>query len=92
MAAVFYARVLHEDGSVKITLLASKTKLASINSLKPPLKPEPRMTIPRLELRATLIAACLLNLVASDLSVPMDQCYAWSDAQIVYVGYTRQSL
>lgn len=83
MAAVIYARVINEDGSVNITLLASKTKLVSINSLKPSSKPEPRMTIPRLELRAGLIAARLLRFVASDLSVPIDQCYAWNDAQII---------
>ncbi|XP_014213062.1 uncharacterized protein LOC106642714 [Copidosoma floridanum] len=41
------------------------------------------MTIPRLELRATLLAAKLLGTVATGLDVPSDRHFLWSDSSTV---------
>ncbi|XP_033225901.1 uncharacterized protein LOC117178583 [Belonocnema kinseyi] len=41
------------------------------------------MTIPCLELGATLIAAQLLHRVCTELEIPPHLCCAWSDSQIV---------
>ena len=41
------------------------------------------MTIPRLKLRATLLAARLAQGQARALNVSLMECYAWSDSQVV---------
>ncbi|XP_058796602.1 uncharacterized protein LOC131667274 [Phymastichus coffea] len=41
------------------------------------------MTIPRLELRAALIASRLLVILARSLDVPLSDCHLWSDSRIV---------
>ncbi|XP_014217126.1 uncharacterized protein LOC106645718 [Copidosoma floridanum] len=41
------------------------------------------MTIPRLELRAALLAAKLLQLTSTELDAPIENCRAWTDSQIV---------
>ena len=66
-----------------VHLLIAKTKLAPIRSLRPQNQPMPRMTIPKLELRAALMAVRTLRLLASDLGVLIDRCQAWTDSQIV---------
>ena len=48
------------------------------------------MTIPRLELRAALMAAKMLQSLASDLNVPIECCHAWTDAKIV-LGWLRSN-
>jgi hypothetical protein len=40
------------------------------------------MTITRLELRAALLAARLLSLVAKGLGIDQRDCHSWSDSQI----------
>ncbi len=71
--AVVYLRTTHEDGTVSITLVTSKSRVA-------PLKP---VTIPRLELVAAHLLSKLLRSVSHDLSIPLSQIYAWSDSRIV---------
>ncbi|XP_043480108.1 uncharacterized protein LOC122509872 [Leptopilina heterotoma] len=63
-------------------LLAAKTKLSPIKSLIPTTKPNARMTIPRLELRAALLGAKLIQLQAEALGVKLHDCFAWSDSQV----------
>ncbi|KAL7299355.1 hypothetical protein TKK_0007926 [Trichogramma kaykai] len=41
------------------------------------------MTIPRLELRAALLASRLLQHIANGIGVPIENCHAWSDSRIV---------
>ncbi|OXU31045.1 hypothetical protein TSAR_004746 [Trichomalopsis sarcophagae] len=48
------------------------------------------MTIPRLELRATLIGARLLQTLLAELDIPLDHCQAWSDSQIM-LSWLRSS-
>uniref|UniRef100_A0ABD2XIC6 RNase H type-1 domain-containing protein n=1 Tax=Trichogramma kaykai TaxID=54128 RepID=A0ABD2XIC6_9HYME len=43
----------------------------------------PRSTIPRLELRAALIAARLLRTICDELAIDINTCVAWSDSRIV---------
>ena len=83
IAAAVYIRVIKNNGHACVTLISAKTKLSPIRSLKSPAKPENRMTIPRLELRAALIAARMIRSVAEELDIPIDRCFAWSDAKIV---------
>ncbi|XP_058791019.1 uncharacterized protein LOC131664145 [Phymastichus coffea] len=82
IAAVVYVRATHSDGKITTTILEAKSKLAPVKSLLPTTERRARMTIPRLELRATLIAAMLLKNAASALSVPPMSCHLWSDSQV----------
>ncbi len=72
-AAVVYVRVVYRDSTVSSNIVIAKSRVA-------PVKP---VTIPRLELTAAVLLARLLATVASDLSIPMDNCYAWTDSSIV---------
>ncbi|XP_058789071.1 uncharacterized protein LOC131663035 [Phymastichus coffea] len=67
LAAAVYSRVTDKDGSVTTALLNARTKLSSIKSLQPASTGRLRMTIPRLELRAALIASQLFTTTASTL-------------------------
>lgn len=82
-AAALYTRVPDEDGQFQTHLISAKTKLATLRSLKPSSQPTTRMTIPRLELRGALLAARLLSSVAKELDVPLVNCQAWTDSQVV---------
>ncbi|KAL7296745.1 hypothetical protein TKK_0010156 [Trichogramma kaykai] len=81
MAAVAYLR--HQLGDrVQLSLLVSRTKLASIRSLKDDPRKEPRITIPRLELRAAYLAVRLLHSICSELPMRIENCVAWTDSRI----------
>ena len=82
MAAVVYYRTQNHDGIARVVLVSAKTKLTPIRSLKSPTHAPNRMTIPRLELRAALLAAHLLRTVAESLDIPWSDCFAWSDSQV----------
>ncbi|XP_023245548.1 uncharacterized protein LOC111642949 [Copidosoma floridanum] len=83
MAAIIYSRLVPGAGPALCHILLARTKLSPIRSLKPVPETSARMTIPRLELRAALIAAKLLRTAADELRVPVDRCHAWCDSQIV---------
>ncbi|XP_058810029.1 uncharacterized protein LOC131675173 [Phymastichus coffea] len=82
IAAVIYVRATDSNGKITSTILCAKSKLAPVKSLLPTTQRRARMTIPRLELRATLIAAMLLKDAASALSIPPMGCHLWSDSQV----------
>ncbi|XP_058788565.1 uncharacterized protein LOC131662720 [Phymastichus coffea] len=82
LAAAVYSRVTDKDGSVTTALLNARTKLSSIKSLQPASTGRLRMTIPRLDLRAALIASQLLTTTASALKVPISACHLWSDSHV----------
>ena len=69
IAAAVYLRTDDGRGPAHVNLIAAKTKLASIKSQISSDRPCARMTIPRLKLRASLLAAKLLRLVAEDLGI-----------------------
>lgn len=71
-AAVVYLRVKSLTGSIKITLLAGKSKVA-------PLKP---MTVPRLELSAAVLLARLIDFVNKSLNSNNVPIYCWTDSTV----------
>ncbi|XP_014208616.1 uncharacterized protein LOC106639487 [Copidosoma floridanum] len=83
MAAVVYSRAENPADGVCVSILMSRTKLTPIKSLQPDATSPTRMTIPRLELQAALLAARLLRMVAEEYAVSVEHCHAWSDSQIV---------
>ncbi|XP_036347115.1 uncharacterized protein LOC118756459, partial [Rhagoletis pomonella] len=71
-AAVVYARTLQPDGTVAVSLISSKTKVA-------PLKPT---TLPRLELCAAHLASKLVRNVLHSWGNLRYPLYAWTDSTI----------
>lgn len=74
-AAVVYLRLTRPDGSISISLLGSKTKMAPIKTT----------TIPRLELSAAVLLARWMSRVKATLDnqLVITDILAWSDSQIV---------
>uniref|UniRef100_A0ABD2X6E4 Uncharacterized protein n=1 Tax=Trichogramma kaykai TaxID=54128 RepID=A0ABD2X6E4_9HYME len=72
------------------TLIWAKTKLTPARSLRLTSKSPTRMTIPRLELRAALLAARLLQHVVKEIGVPPERCHTWSDSRIVFYWLKSQ--
>ena len=81
-AAAVYLRADTGSGAARVTLVMAKTKLAPVRSLTRSEQPPSRMTIPRLELRATLLAARLLRFSSDSLGISSTDCHAWSDSRI----------
>ncbi|XP_053686318.1 uncharacterized protein LOC128735858 [Sabethes cyaneus] len=71
--ACIYLRSLFVDGSAKLRLLTSKSKLAPLSEL----------TIPRKELCAALLLTRLLAKVLPALDMPVQEVVLWSDSMIV---------
>ncbi|XP_011884105.1 PREDICTED: uncharacterized protein LOC105571249 [Vollenhovia emeryi] len=78
-AAVVYLKVVSPSGSVTITLLAGKAKVA-------PLKP---LSVPRLELSAALLLARLMDFVRETIEVKSLPYYCWTDSTIVRAWVTQ---
>ncbi|UYV61264.1 hypothetical protein LAZ67_1004155, partial [Cordylochernes scorpioides] len=72
-AAVFYIRSHFKSGQVKVSLIASKTRVA-------PLK---MISIPRLELCAALLLATLYDTIRNSLCFQIDRVFLWTDSKIV---------
>ena len=70
---VVYLRTLYTDTTISVSIVMSKSRVA-------PIKPQ---TIPRLELCGALMLSILLCQVSTDLSLPEDSVYAWTDSAIV---------
>ncbi|XP_076660488.1 uncharacterized protein LOC143363841, partial [Halictus rubicundus] len=71
-AAVVFARCISSSGTITVSLLAGKSKVA-------PLTP---LTIPRLELQAAVLLARLMNFVSSALDLRDAPCYCWTDSTV----------
>ena len=72
-AGVIYLRMTGSDGSVEVSLVCSKTKVAPIK----------RLTIPRLELCGAHLLSQLLHHVQGVLHIPSTNVFAWTDSTIV---------
>ena len=70
------------QGSAQVSLLSAKTKLAPMKSQLNTGQPCARITITRLELRAALLAAKLLRLIAEGLGISGHDSHPWSDSQV----------
>ena len=72
-AAVAYWRTVFEDDSCILTLIGSKSRVA-------PHKP---VTIPRLELQATVLACRLAHIVQTEHDLKPNERFFWSDSRTV---------
>ena len=68
-----YLRILNEEGNVHCSFLLGKSRLAPIK----------RMTIPRLELSAAVIAVKMDSLLHRELGLEIDESVFWTDSMIV---------
>ena len=72
-AGVVYLHITDTSGTVHVSLVMSKTKVAPIK----------RITIPHLELLGAYLLANLLHYVQQVLNVPSSSVFAWTDSTIV---------
>ncbi|XP_044574113.1 uncharacterized protein LOC123258307 [Drosophila ananassae] len=72
-SAVVYSRVVNDDGTISVAILAAKTRVA-------PLK---QQSLPRLELCGALLLSQLLQSIKAGLMNNDVTIYAWSDSTIV---------
>ncbi|XP_071033033.1 uncharacterized protein [Parasteatoda tepidariorum] len=79
--AVVYCKCVKNGQAATIKLIASKSRVS-------PLK---RVTIPRLELCASLLLAKLVKKVILALELPISNIYLWSDSMIVLSWIRKES-
>ncbi len=72
-SAAVYLRSVSDLGSVYVSLVMSKTKVAPIR----------RITIPRLKLCGASLLASVLSHVKQLFSIPLSSVYAWTDSTVV---------
>lgn len=72
-AAVVYLRVETSTGEIIVKLISAKTKVAPIK----------QVSLPRLELCATVLLTNLMNLIENETQLSISEKYAWTDSQIV---------
>ncbi|CAK1597552.1 unnamed protein product [Parnassius mnemosyne] len=72
-AALVYARIKTEDGTIRTKLIAARTRVAPLRTI----------SLPRLELCGALLLARLLKQVAQAMRIPSSQIFAWTDSSIV---------
>lgn len=71
-AAAVYLRLVHVDGSVTVTLLTAKSRVAPLKTI----------SIPRLELSAAHLLAKLMVFIKSTLQLHSVDCHCWTDSTI----------
>jgi len=72
--ATMYLRIVNIDDSITISLLAMKSKVVSLKTI----------SIPRLELSATLLLARLMHFARSALQLSNLKCHCWMDSTITF--------
>jgi hypothetical protein len=79
LGVVIYLRNVYNDGTIEVSFIAAKTKVA----------PRTALTIPRLELNAAVLAARLALKVETALTCQIVKVDLWSDSTIV-LGWLAQ--
>lgn len=72
-AAAIYCRVVQQDGSIRVGLVAAKTKVSPIKQI----------SLPRLELCGALLLARTMVIVKTALEMPFVDTHTWTDSEIV---------
>ena len=70
---VVYIHTLHTDTSLSIAVITAETRVALLLGL----------AVPKLELCGALLLSKLLTVTATDLNVPINHIYAWSNLSVV---------
>ena len=78
--ACAYVRVVFADGVAKCCLLMGKSRVA-------PLK---RVSIPRLELVAAVVAVKMSTMISREVDIKLSKVYFWTDASVV-LQYLRNA-
>lgn len=71
--AAIYTRITNKTGSVSVTLLTAKAKVAPIKS---------KLSIPRLELCGALLASRLIKTATEAVAIKNPKIFAWTDSTI----------
>lgn len=71
--AVIYCRVVNPDGTIKTSIIASRTRVAPLKTI----------SLPRLELCGALLLSRLLKQIERAMRIPTSQIFAWTDSSIV---------
>ncbi|XP_078380261.1 uncharacterized protein LOC144663221 [Oculina patagonica] len=79
--AVCYARYSLPDGTIKVSFVMARNRVA----------PFKQLSIPRLELQAAVLAVRLYNLVKQELSVTVKDTIFWSDSKTVLQYISNES-
>ncbi|KFD61198.1 hypothetical protein M514_26631 [Trichuris suis] len=74
--AVVYLRTISTSGTVNVSFLMAKTRIA----------PRRPLTIPRLELQAAVMAVRLVDTIKQEMGVPVDRTVYWTDSTTVLYG------
>jgi len=79
--ACLYLRVLNTNGKCITNLICSKSRVAPLQTI----------SIPRLELLATVLLARLASKYAPNLHLPIKKRFFWSDSMVVLAWISSQS-
>ncbi|KFD63099.1 hypothetical protein M514_24686 [Trichuris suis] len=71
--AVVYLRTISTSGTVNVSFLMAKTRIA----------PRRPLTIPRLELQAAVMAVRLVDTIKQEMGLPVDRTVYWTDSTTV---------
>lgn len=72
-SSVAYMKTKDQMGETNVSFVMARSRVARLRQL----------TVPRLELSAALTGAQLSKLIKSELTVPIDRTYLWSDSTVV---------